>query len=153
MVVSMATHRQTWWLRKNWEFSISSPGLQASGRDCNTKPVLNIYNLKDHPLCHTSFKKAPPIPTRPHIPTVPRLMSLWEPFSLKLSHHLAETLSNPLSSTISKKNMIRIYKIQFTDHMKLKNKEDQSVDISILLRNGIKLPFGGDSETKCGVET
>jgi hypothetical protein len=30
--------------------------------------------------------------------------------------------------------MFRIPKIQFTDHMKLKKKEDQSVDASVLLR-------------------
>jgi hypothetical protein len=37
---------------------------------------------------------------------------------------------------------------------KYKNpKEDQSVDISILLRRGNKLPMGGDTETKCGAET
>jgi hypothetical protein len=43
-------------------------------------------------------------------------------------------------------------KIQFTKHMKLK-KEDQSVDISILLRRGNKIPMEGVTETKCGVET
>jgi hypothetical protein len=32
-------------------------------------------------------------------------------------------------------------------------KEDQSVDTSILLRRGIKIPMGGDTETKCGAET
>jgi hypothetical protein len=46
----------------------------------------------------------------------------------------------------------RIPKIQFIDHMKLK-KEDQSVDTSALLRRGIKIPMGGDTETKCGAET
>jgi hypothetical protein len=44
-------------------------------------------------------------------------------------------------------------KIQFTNHMKLKKKEDQSVDTSILLRRGNKIPMGGVSETKCGAET
>ena len=37
--------------------------------------------------------------------------------------------------------------------MKLKKKEDQSVDTSLLLRKGIKIPMGGDTETKCGAET
>jgi hypothetical protein len=32
-------------------------------------------------------------------------------------------------------------RIQFTDHMKLKKKEDQSVDISVLLRGGNKCPW------------
>ena len=36
--------------------------------------------------------------------------------------------------------------------MKLKKKEDQSVDTSVLLRRGIKIPMGGDTETKCGAE-
>ena len=44
-----------------------------------------------------------------------------------------------------------IPKIQFTDHMKLKKKEDQSVNTSVLLRRGNKIPMGGD--TKCGGET
>jgi hypothetical protein len=37
--------------------------------------------------------------------------------------------------------------------MKLKKKEVQSVDILVLLRRGIKIPIGGDTETKCGGET
>jgi hypothetical protein len=37
--------------------------------------------------------------------------------------------------------------------MKLKNKEDQSVVTSLLLRRGNKMPMGGDRETKCGAET
>jgi hypothetical protein len=41
-------------------------------------------------------------------------------------------------------------KIQFTKHVKLKEKEDQSVDTSILLRKGTKYPW---KETKCGAET
>jgi hypothetical protein len=35
--------------------------------------------------------------------------------------------------------------------MKLKKKEDQSVDASVLLRKGNKIPMGGD--TKCGANT
>jgi hypothetical protein len=38
-----------------------------------------------------------------------------------------------------------IPKIQFTDHMKLKKKEDQSIDTSVLLRKGNKIPMGGDT--------
>ena len=37
--------------------------------------------------------------------------------------------------------------------MKLKKKEDQSVDASVLFRRGIKIIKGGDTETKCGAET
>ena len=37
--------------------------------------------------------------------------------------------------------------------MKLKMKEDQSVDTLNLLRRGIKISMGGDTETKCGAET
>jgi hypothetical protein len=46
-----------------------------------------------------------------------------------------------------------ISKIQFTDHMKLKKKEDQSVDVSALLRRGKKILTGRNMETKCGAET
>ena len=41
-----------------------------------------------------------------------------------------------------------ISKIQFTDHMKVK-KEDQSVDTTILLRRGNKIPMGEDTKSKC----
>jgi hypothetical protein len=37
--------------------------------------------------------------------------------------------------------------------MKLKKKEDQSVDISVLLRRGDKITMEGHTETKCGAET
>jgi hypothetical protein len=41
-----------------------------------------------------------------------------------------------------------LQKIQFTNHMKLKKKEDQSVDTSIHLRRGNKIPMEGVTETK-----
>jgi hypothetical protein len=34
----------------------------------------------------------------------------------------------------------------------LRKKEDHSVDTSVLLRKDIKIPMGGDTETKCGAE-
>jgi hypothetical protein len=37
--------------------------------------------------------------------------------------------------------------------MKLKKKENQSVDTSILLRRGNKIPMEGVTETKCRAET
>ena len=43
---------------------------------------------------------------------------------------------------------LRIPKIQFTDHMELKKKEDQSVDTSVLLRKGNKIFIGGKTEKK-----
>jgi hypothetical protein len=36
--------------------------------------------------------------------------------------------------------------IQFTDHMEFKKKEDQSVDTSVLLRNGNKIIMEGRGE-------
>ena len=48
--------------------------------------------------------------------------------------------------------MLEIAKIQFTGHMKLKKKEDQIVETSVLLRQG-KISMGIDEETKCGTET
>jgi hypothetical protein len=39
--------------------------------------------------------------------------------------------------------LLRIPKIQFIDHMKLKKKEDLSVDPSVLLRRGTKFPYEG----------
>jgi hypothetical protein len=46
-----------------------------------------------------------------------------------------------------------VAKIQFAKHMKLKKKEDQSVDTLILLRRGNKIPKEGVTETKFGAET
>jgi hypothetical protein len=43
---------------------------------------------------------------------------------------------------------LRISKIQFAKHMKLKKEEDQSVDTSILFRRGNKKPREGVTETK-----
>jgi hypothetical protein len=37
--------------------------------------------------------------------------------------------------------------------MKIKNKENQSVDTLVLLRRGNKIAMGGDTETKCRTET
>jgi hypothetical protein len=37
--------------------------------------------------------------------------------------------------------------------MKLKKKEEQSMDTSVFLRRGNKILMGGDTETKCGAET
>jgi hypothetical protein len=48
---------------------------------------------------------------------------------------------------------LRIPKIQFVKHMKLKKKETQSVDTSHLLRRGNKIPTGGVTEAKFGAET
>ena len=48
---------------------------------------------------------------------------------------------------------LRIPNIQFAKHMKLKKKEDQSVDTSPLLRIGNKTPMEGITETKFRAET
>jgi hypothetical protein len=37
--------------------------------------------------------------------------------------------------------------------MKLKNREDHRVDTLVLLRRGVKMPIGGDTETKFRAET
>jgi hypothetical protein len=46
----------------------------------------------------------------------------------------------------------RIPEIQFAKHMKLKKKEDQSVDTLFLLRMGNKIPMKGVTETKFRAE-
>ena len=48
---------------------------------------------------------------------------------------------------------LQIPKIQFSDHKKLKKKEDQSVDTSVLLRRGNKILMGANTETKCRTQT
>jgi hypothetical protein len=47
---------------------------------------------------------------------------------------------------------LRIPKILFAKHKKIKKKEDQRVDTSFLLRIRNKIPMEGVSETKCGVK-
>jgi hypothetical protein len=47
---------------------------------------------------------------------------------------------------------LRIPKIQFAKHMKLKKNEDQRVDTMPLLRIGNKRPMEGVTETKFGAE-
>jgi hypothetical protein len=48
---------------------------------------------------------------------------------------------------------LRISKIQLAKHMKLKKKEDQSVDTSVLLRMGYKITSEGVTETTFQGET
>jgi hypothetical protein len=48
---------------------------------------------------------------------------------------------------------LRIPKIQFTDHMKLKKKEDQSMGALVLLRKRNKILTGANMETKWRAET
>jgi hypothetical protein len=48
---------------------------------------------------------------------------------------------------------LRIPKIQFTDHMKLKTKEAKRVYVTVFLRRGDKIPEGGNKETKCRAKT
>ena len=48
---------------------------------------------------------------------------------------------------------LRISKIQFANHMKLKKMEYQSVDTSILLRRGNKILLEEVTETKCEAES
>ena len=47
---------------------------------------------------------------------------------------------------------LRIPKIQFAKHKKLKKNEDQHVDTSFLLRIGNKIPMEGVTETKFGAK-
>jgi hypothetical protein len=46
-----------------------------------------------------------------------------------------------------------IPKIKFTYHMKLKKKEDQIVDVSVLLIKWNKIHTGENTERNCGAET
>ena len=63
---------------------------------------------------------------------------------------------NQSKRTITDKSIfvqkLGISKMQFTDHMKLKNKEVQSVYASVLLRRGNKILRRTKTEKKCGPE-
>ena len=54
---------------------------------------------------------------------------------------------------MDKYQKLRISKIQFVKHMKLKKKEDKSGDTLLLLRMGNKMPMDGVTETKSSAET
>jgi hypothetical protein len=58
-------------------------------------------------------------------------------------------VADPFSSLAQK---LRILKIQFANHKKIKKKEDQCADTSFLLRVGNKIPMEGLTETKFGAE-
>ena len=68
--------------------------------------------------------------------------TLWSSFFLILM-----CFGNCIWGILSYWANIHLSKIQFTNHMKLK-KEDQSVDTSVLLRRGIKMPMGENTKTK-----
>jgi hypothetical protein len=53
---------------------------------------------------------------------------------------------------VDKYQKLRISKIQFVKHMKLKKKEDKSVDALLLLRMGNKTPMERVTETKFRAE-
>jgi hypothetical protein len=48
---------------------------------------------------------------------------------------------------------LRIPKIQFVKHKKIKKREDQWTDTSFLLRIGNKIPMKGVTKTKFGAKT
>jgi hypothetical protein len=48
---------------------------------------------------------------------------------------------------------VNLRNLQFAKHKKIKNREDQWVDTSFLLRIGNKIPMKGVIETKFGAKT
>lgn len=79
----------------------------------------------------------------------------WEPVCLSLSHSNPITKEHTWYAVTGKQILAQklvVSKTQFTNHMKLKKKEDQNVDASNL-RRGKKILTGGNIETKCGTET
>jgi hypothetical protein len=73
---------------------------------------------------------------------------------LRQTHTLLPYLSllNPDEPPPEGKPNTNLVQIQFAKHMKLKKKEDQSVDTSFLLRMGNKIPMEGVTETKFRAE-
>jgi hypothetical protein len=65
----------------------------------------------------------------------------------------AGTTTLEINLAVPQKIRHRIPKIQFAKHMKVKKKEYHSVDTSILLRMGNKIPMEGVTDTKFGAET
>ena len=49
--------------------------------------------------------------------------------------------------------ILGIPKIQITDHMNIKMKKDQSVEILVLFRTGNKISSEGNTDTKCEGKT
>jgi uncharacterized protein YhbP (UPF0306 family) len=69
---------------------------------------------------------------------------------LNLINNFSKVAGNKINSN---KLVAFIYSKEFTDRMKLQKKEYHSVNTSVLLRKGIKIPIEGDTETKCGAGT
>jgi hypothetical protein len=74
---------------------------------------------------------------------------------------LSQKLGNPITKELTRyvltdnwilAQKLRIPKIQFTDLMQFKKKEDQCVHTSFLLRIGNKIPMEGITETKFGAK-
>jgi hypothetical protein len=78
-------------------------------------------------------------------------MEFWNFILSERTHSQKNThgMHSLISGLLAQK--LRIAKIQFTDHMKLK-KEDQSVGALVLLRRGNKILTRANKETKCGAE-
>jgi hypothetical protein len=64
-----------------------------------------------------------------------------------------EVIRYALTDTWILAQKLRILKIQFAKHKKIKNREDQRVDTSFFLRIGNKIPMKGVTETKFGAKT
>jgi hypothetical protein len=67
------------------------------------------------------------------------------------SHNNTHGMHSLISEILGQK--FGIPKIQYMDHMKPKNKEDQSMDAIVLSIGWNKICTGRNMETKCGAET
>ena len=65
---------------------------------------------------------------------------------------MQQNVGSCLSSQWILAQKLRIPKIQFAKHRKIKKKEDQRVDTSFLLRIGNKIHMEGVTETKVGAK-
>ena len=79
--------------------------------------------------------------------------SKWMELENIILSEATQSQKNPLTDKWILALKLRIPKIQFTDHIKLKKKKEQSVDTLVLLRRGNKIPMERDTEIKYGTET
>jgi hypothetical protein len=69
---------------------------------------------------------------------------------MELENIILSEVTQSQKNTLTEKwvlaQKLRIPKIKFTDHKKLKKKEDQIVDTSVLFKRGNKILMGGNTE-------
>ena len=82
-----------------------------------------------------------------------KFLGKWMEIENIILSEVTQSQKNTLTEKWVLAQKLRIPKIKFTDHKKLKKKEDQIVDTSVLFKRGNKILTGANTEKKYGSET